>query len=191
MIQGKYTILTVVFVLILAVSSAFGQTSTASLSGSVEDQAKSVIAGASVTIRNTSTGFTRNMQTSGEGRYNFVNIPTGPYEITVEAPNFAKFVQTGIVLVVNQNAVIDVEMKAGGVQEVVTVTENASLLNTTTAEVSTRFDERRLSERPDRIRERNLVLVQRRPSPLEQLHARRAGYQRSERRRRTDRDQQP
>jgi TonB-dependent Receptor Plug Domain len=51
-------------------------------------------------------------------------------------------------LVVNQNAVIDPVMKAGGVQEVVTVTENASLLNTTTAEVSTRFDEKRLSELP-------------------------------------------
>ena len=51
--------------------------------------------------------------------------------------------------VVNQNAVVDAGLKAGGVQETVTVTENASLLNTTTAEVSTRFDEKRLSELPD------------------------------------------
>jgi hypothetical protein len=39
-------------------------------------------------------------------------------------------------------------LKAGNVQEVVTVTENASVLNTTTAEVATRFDEKRLSELP-------------------------------------------
>ena len=56
--------------------------------------------------------------------------------------------QTGITLDVNQKAVVDVALKIGGVQEVVTVTENASLLNTTTPEVSTRFDERRLSELP-------------------------------------------
>jgi hypothetical protein len=68
--------------------------------------------------------------------------------VTVEASGFAKHVQTGITLDLNQNAVIDVAMKAGGVQEVVTVTENAALLNTTTAEVSTRFDSRRLSELP-------------------------------------------
>jgi hypothetical protein len=49
---------------------------------------------------------------------------------------------------VNQNAVVNTALKAGNIQEVVTVTENASLLNTSTAEVSTRFDERRLSELP-------------------------------------------
>jgi dihydroxyacid dehydratase/phosphogluconate dehydratase len=57
-------------------------------------------------------------------------------------------VQSGITLAVNQNAVVDATLKAGGVQEVVTVTENASLLNTTTSEVSTRFDAKRLSELP-------------------------------------------
>ncbi len=43
---------------------------------------------------------------------------------------------------------MDVSLKPGGVEEVVNVTENASVLNTTTAEVSTRFDEKRLSELP-------------------------------------------
>jgi hypothetical protein len=57
-------------------------------------------------------------------------------------------VQRGIQLVVNQDAVIDLTLKAGSVNEVVDVTENASVLNTTTAEVSTRFDSKRLSELP-------------------------------------------
>lgn len=125
-----------------------GQSTTASIAGTVADEKQSVIVSATVTARNVDTGFSRNVQTDGEGRYNFVNLPIGAYEVTVEAPNFAKYVQTGITLLVNQNAVIDVALKAGGVQEVVTVTEDASLLNTTTAEVSTRFDEKRLSELP-------------------------------------------
>ena len=77
-----------------------------------------------------------------------VSMPTGAYELSIEATNFAKYVQTGITLVVNQDAVFEVTLKAGGVAEVVTVAENASVLNTTTAEVSTRFDARRLSELP-------------------------------------------
>src|SRR4029450_12351196 len=56
--------------------------------------------------------------------------------------------QSGITLALNQNAIVDVTMKPGGVQEVVNVVENASVLNTTNAEVATRFDERRLSELP-------------------------------------------
>jgi hypothetical protein len=113
--------------------SILAQSTTASLSGTVSDEKQSVVTNATVTARNTETGFSRNLQTDGEGRFNFVNLPVGAYELTVEAANFSKYVQTGITLVLNQNAVVDPVLKAGSVQEVVTVTENASLLNTTTA----------------------------------------------------------
>ncbi len=139
------------FLAILVTSSfmaVFAQSTTGSISGTVADESQALIPNATVTVNNTDTGLTRTVQTAGDGRYNFVNLPIGSYQVTVEAANFAKFVQTGIMLLVNQNAVVDVALRAGGVQEVVTVTENASLLNTTTAEVSTRFDEKRLSELP-------------------------------------------
>ena len=128
--------------------AASGQTTTASISGVVTDEQQSVIPNATVTARNTDTGFSRTVQTDGSGRYNFVNLPLGAYEVSIEAQNFSKHIQKGVTLTVNQNAVVDVGLRAGGVQEVVTVTEDASVLNTTTAEVSTRFDERRLSELP-------------------------------------------
>ena len=75
-------------------------------------------------------------------------MPVGAYEITVESTGFAKYQQSGITLALNQAAVVDVTMKPGAVQEVVNVVENASMLNTSTAEVGTRFDEKRLSELP-------------------------------------------
>ncbi len=130
------------------IGNGFAQTTTASISGTVLDAQQAVVPNATVTVRNVETGLNRTNQTDSEGRYNFVNLPIGAYEVTVEAANFSKYVQTGITLLVNQNAVVDVGLKTGGVQEIVTVTENASLLNTTTAEVSTRFDEKRLSELP-------------------------------------------
>ncbi len=130
------------------VGFASAQSTTGSISGTVLDAQQAVVPNATVTARNTDTGLSRTNQTDGEGRYNFVNLPIGAYEVTIEAANFSKHVQTGITLDVNQNAVVDVALKTGGVQEIVTVTENASLLNTTTSEVSTRFDERRLSELP-------------------------------------------
>jgi hypothetical protein len=139
------------FVMLLSLcgfGTAAAQTTTASISGTVTDERQAVVPGASVTARNTGTGITRTAQTDGDGRYNLVNLPIGAYEVTVEAANFSRYVQSGITLVVNQNAVVDVGLKAGSVQEIVTVTENASLLNTTTPEVSTRFDGRRLSELP-------------------------------------------
>ncbi|MDQ4120129.1 MAG: carboxypeptidase regulatory-like domain-containing protein [Acidobacteriota bacterium] len=139
---------TLLFTILFLSSSVLAQTSTASISGVVIDEKESVIPNGSVTVRNTGTGFTRTIQTDAEGRYQFTNLPIGSYEVTVEAASFSKYVQTGITLEVNQNAVIDISLKPGGVQETVTVTENAAMLNTTTAEVSTRFDARRLAELP-------------------------------------------
>lgn len=145
----KFQLLLFVALLVLSsFSASFAQTTTASISGTVTDAQQAVVSGANVTARNTDTGLSRTAQTNDEGRYNFVNLPIGGYEVTVEAASFSKYVQTGITLDANQAAVVDVGLKAGNVQEVVTVTENASLLNTTTPEVSTRFDERRLSELP-------------------------------------------
>ncbi len=150
--EGKmrrlFRIVPISILLVGLVTLSFGQTSTGTISGTVSDQAGAVVAGATVSIKNAETGFARTATSGSDGRFSFTNIPTGPYELTVEAGNFAKLVQTGIQLVVNQNAVVNPSLKPGGVEEVVTVTENASLLNTTTAEVATRFDERRLSELP-------------------------------------------
>lgn len=126
---------------------AFGQT-TGRISGTVTDEKGAVISNATVTARNTQTNIAHDRQTGEDGQYRFDTLPVGPYEITVQATGFAKYVQTGITLILNQNAIVDVSMKTGGVQEVVNVTENAALINQSNAEVSTQFDSRRLSELP-------------------------------------------
>jgi hypothetical protein len=137
-------LLTAVFCL---TTPTFAQT-TGNVAGTVQDEKGAAIPGATVTARNVETNLSRTAQTDAEGRYRFANLPTGAYEVTIEAPNFAKYVQSGITLLLNQDAVVDVAMKPAGVQEVVTVVENAALLNTTNAEVATRFDARRLAELP-------------------------------------------
>ncbi|CAN5586100.1 hypothetical protein BH24ACI2_BH24ACI2_12560 [soil metagenome] len=106
-----------VFLIILILSSVgmlSAQSTTASISGTVLDEQQAVVPNATVTVRNVETGFTRTTQTNGEGGYNFVNLPIGAYEVTAEAANFSKYVQTGITLDVNQNAVVDVPLKASG-----------------------------------------------------------------------------
>jgi hypothetical protein len=124
-----------------------GQT-TGKISGTVTDEKGAVISNATVTVRNTQTNISHDRQTGEDGQYRFETLPVGPYEVTVQATGFSKYVQSGITLVLNQNAVVDVSLKAGGVQEVVNVVENAAIINTSNAEVSTQFDSRRLSELP-------------------------------------------
>ncbi|MEP7339198.1 MAG: carboxypeptidase-like regulatory domain-containing protein [Acidobacteriota bacterium] len=128
--------------------TAAAQSTAGAISGTVSDPQGAVITGASVTARNVGTNESRTATTDSEGRYRFPNLSIGNYEVTVQANGFAKYVRTGVELLLNQDAVINAPLKTTTVEEVVTINENASLLNTSNAEVSTRFDSKRLSELP-------------------------------------------
>ena len=131
-----------------AFSQANAQATSGSISGVVTDERQGAIANATVTARNVGTNESRVTTVDNEGRYRFSNLPVGNYEITVQANGFAKLVRSGVELLLNQDAIVNATLKPSTVEEVVTVAENASLLNTTNAEVSTRFDPKRLSELP-------------------------------------------
>jgi len=131
-----------------AISQANAQATSGAISGIVTDERQGVIANAAVTARNVGTNESRAATTDSEGRYRIPNLPVGNYEITIQANGFAKLVRSGVELLLNQEAVVSASLKPSAVEEVVTVAENASLLNTSNAEVSTRFDNKRLSELP-------------------------------------------
>jgi len=142
----RYLMLALAIFLCLS-ASVLAQT-TGSISGQVKDEKGAILPNASVTARNVSTNESRTAQTDSDGRYRFSNMSVGEYEITVDSSGFAKHVQSGVTLLLNQDAVVDVALKVRGAQETVNVVENASLLNTSTAEVGTRFDARRLTDLP-------------------------------------------
>ena len=127
---------------------AAGQATTGTVRGTVRDQQGAVVPGATVTVRNTDTNSSRSAVSGDHGEYLVTNLPTGNYEVVAELAGFTKIVRSGITLAVNQDAVVDVTLTPGGLTETVSVTSDASLLNTTTAEVGVRFDTARVSELP-------------------------------------------
>ena len=125
-----------------------GQGTGGTISGSVMDQTAATIPGAMVTVRNLETNVLRSTITVENGRFNFPALPVGQYELTVELQGFSKYVRGPITLVLNQEAVVNVEIRPAGVQDSVVVTDDVPVLNTTTAEVGVQFDEKRLAELP-------------------------------------------
>lgn len=131
------------------VGPAFSQTSTGSISGTVTDRDHAVVVGATVVARNTETGVVRPAAlTNSSGFYRLIDIPSGPYEIEIQAAGFKKDKHPRITVDVGQDANLDAVLEPGPLNETITVAGNASWLNTSTAEVETRFDSRRLSELP-------------------------------------------
>jgi len=143
-----------VFFLVLALAGCFvppaalGQATSGTISGTVTDQSGATVLGAAVSVRNLDTNVTRTAATEADGRFNFPGLPVGRYEVIIEVKGFAKYVRGPINLVLNQEAVVNVELKPASMQETIVVTDDAPMLNTTTAEVGVRFDERRLADLP-------------------------------------------
>src|SRR5262249_59839692 len=82
------------------VGPAFSQSSTGSISGTVTDQNNAVVPGATVIGKNKLTGFLRSALTNSSGVYRLTSLPSGSYEITIEAAGFQTFSQTGITIAV-------------------------------------------------------------------------------------------
>src|SRR4029079_13214942 len=80
---------------------------TAQISGTVKDQSGAVLPGVEITATQTDTGVARSTVSNETGSYALPSLPTGPYKIEASLPGFRTFVQTGIILQVNANTVIN------------------------------------------------------------------------------------
>src|SRR5688500_13017780 len=124
------------------------QSITGTIQGVVVDNQGLVVPAATVTARNVDTNVTRTVVTDAEGIYRFLNMPVGNYELIVELSGFSRYVRSGLTLALNQDAVVDVEIRPAALTEVVQVTADAPLINMRNAEVGVRFDTTRVAELP-------------------------------------------
>src|SRR4249920_3431989 len=118
------------------------------LSGVVRDSSGGSIPGAEVTVTKTDTGMTRTVFSGADGAYTFPNLPIGPYQLKVVLQGFNTYVRDGIVLQVSSNPEINVTLAVGAISEQVTVTANASLVETRSTGVGQVIDNQRVMEMP-------------------------------------------
>src|SRR5262249_57353056 len=104
---------------------AWGQdtTTTATLTGYVQDVAGATIPGAQVTLRNLATNQTRRVTSETDGSYRIAALPVGEYEVRVEAQGFKTYVNPIVTLVLGQTAALDITLQAWGVSREGTVTQ--------------------------------------------------------------------
>ena len=116
-----------------AAIGAFGQLSTANLSGTVTDSTGAVVPNAKITLTQTDTNFVRVATSSGDGTYHEEFLPVGPYKVSIVAAGFKKLEHGGVVLSVMQSASLNLTLDIGAASESVTVTEDVPLVNLTSA----------------------------------------------------------
>ena len=88
---------------------------------SVTDPTGAVISGATISATNEATGGKNETKSTSAGAYKFADIPIGVYTVTVTAPGFATATDTGVLVQINITSSLNVTLKTGAVNEVVSV----------------------------------------------------------------------
>ena len=128
----RISLLALAFILLVAVPS-FGQFDRSQISGFVIDQTSSIVPGATVTALHVQTGTVRTTVTDSVGYYVFPTLTPGTYDLTVELQGFKKAVQTGLTLDAAASLTANATLEPGAIAESVTVTAEATRLQTDVA----------------------------------------------------------
>src|SRR5579864_6288022 len=116
--------------------SASALAQEASVIGSVSDESKAVVPGATITATNLATGGVSTAISDERGEYRLLKLPPGRYKLQAELPGFATVVVASVELLVGQNATVPFTMKLASVTETLTVTGEAPLVDTSSSQVA-------------------------------------------------------
>jgi hypothetical protein len=122
----------VILWLLISPALLFAQSSVASLRGSVTDSSGATVSGAQMLLENKATGFSNSRLTDSSGEYQFQQIPSGKYTISVTAKGFAGQLKSAELLV-NQPATINLSLSVQALNTVLEVTAETLALNSVDA----------------------------------------------------------
>jgi outer membrane receptor for ferrienterochelin and colicin len=123
------------------------QITTGVIQGTVFDEASAVVAGAGVEVKNTDTNLTRTLTTDSDGRFVFLQLPSGRYTLTVSKQGYTTLAQENLSLTVGQAINLKLSLKVSSVQERVTITA-APTIDTVRVESSSTINEMAIGRTP-------------------------------------------
>jgi carboxypeptidase family protein len=126
----------------------FAQGSTATIIGTVQDVSGAALPGVEITVKHMETGLTRKAQADARGNYSVPALPVGAYEVTAEKMGYSREVRLGTDLVVAQQAVVNLTLQVGSVEQQLTVTEAVPLVSATLNSTSGLISEQQIKDLP-------------------------------------------
>jgi hypothetical protein len=132
----KRTLTLTLIAVVCSIGMVFGQSTTATLNGTVTDAAGAVIPDAQVTVTNQATNQEVQVRTRGDGTYSVPGLASGTYQVSVTKAGFSTLTQKDVFLGPTVVRTVNSELKIGQVNQQVTVEAQADQVQTSTGEVS-------------------------------------------------------
>jgi hypothetical protein len=148
-VMRKPRVLALVYLILFLSSQAFGQTSNATVGGTVADATGALIPGVTVTATNTATGIVTTVVSNEAGAYQFASLQTGNYTISAELPGFQTQTYNGVALGGSQQVRLNFTLQVGSVATAVEVSVAAdTAIATTSASVGSVLPEYKVRDLP-------------------------------------------
>jgi hypothetical protein len=166
------TCLTIGVFLVLAASigvgASFAQSTGGRIRGTVTDPSGGAVVAAKVELINEATNVSREAVTNSTGEYLFLEIPVGTYSVQIEQSGFKKFLHKGVELHLNDVLNVDAALQVGGSNQVVEVTGEPPVVDTTSTQLGAVVNSRDATELP--LNQRDVYqLLQLQPGVQSQL----------------------
>ena len=129
-------------------SAMYAQSTGGRIRGTVMDSSGGAVAGATVTLINTATNVRRETTSSTTGEYLFLEVPVGTYEIDLNQKGFKRFMRKDIVLNLNEVVSLDITLQIGAATEVVEVTGQPPVVDTTSTQLGAIVNSRDATQLP-------------------------------------------
>ena len=130
------------------IAPVWAQSERGTITGTVTDPAGAMVPNAAIEAKSINTSAVYQAASSTTGNYTLVQLPAGPYQLSVTVPGFKQYQRTGLTVMVAQTLRIDVKLEVGTPSEMVTVSADAPLLNTESGELSHNISTERLDDLP-------------------------------------------
>jgi hypothetical protein len=129
-------------------SSLFSQATDGNLVGTISDTTGASIPNAALELVNVDTGVQFQGRSAADGTYRFPNVLVGRYRLTATVTGFATASVQNINIELNKTATINLMLSPGTVQTTIEVVEAPTLIDTTTAQITSTYDRRGAIEIP-------------------------------------------
>jgi carboxypeptidase family protein len=146
---GHVATAAVLFFMVCAMSSpGLAQSTAGRVLGTISDPSGAAVAGANVVVTDVERGTSRSLTTDQAGEYVAADLTPGTYKIHVEAKGFKSVERPNVVIEVASDVRADFTLQTGNVSEVITVSEDVPLLNTTSATLGGTLSNKEINDLP-------------------------------------------
>src|SRR5689334_5616292 len=147
-ITGALRLPFVFFALLVLSVSVLAQSTAGRILGTLSDASGAAVAGATVVVTDAERGASRTVTTDESGSYAVPDLPPGTYKIHVEARGFRGVDRPNVQIEVASDVRADFALQPGNVTEILTITEEVPLLNTTSSTLGGTLSNKEINDLP-------------------------------------------